>query len=117
MKMTSLIRRIIALGIACFMGNVSLHAQLSAFTCQGVLSQGGQPANGAFDMQFLLFDAASSGGQIGSTATNVPVTIADGLFNVSLDFGAGAFEGSARWLEIRLRAQGSSDPFTTLTPR
>jgi len=33
-----------------------------------------------------------------------------------LDFGAGAFDGSARWLEIGVRASGSGGGFTTLSP-
>jgi N-acetylneuraminic acid mutarotase len=42
--------------------------------------------------------------------------VANGLFTVDLDFGPGAFDGNARWLEIRV--QGAADPsFTTLAPR
>ena len=45
----------------------------------------------------------------------VPVT--NGLFRVALDFGAAAFTGPARWLEIGVRTNGSSGEFATLTPR
>ena len=37
----------------------------TAFTYQGRLSDGGLPANGAYDLRFALFDAASDGNQIG----------------------------------------------------
>ncbi len=104
-------------GIACLLGSFQLRAQITAFSYQGTLSNGGQPANGAFEMQFLLFNAETGGGQIGSTATVNPVTVANGLFHTSLDFGAGAFDGSSRWLEIQLRPAGSSDAFTVLSPR
>ena len=39
------------------------------------------------------------------------------MFTVSLDFGAGVFAGSARWLEVGVRPGGTSGAFTTLTPR
>ena len=35
--------------------------QLPDFTYQGRLQQNGQPANGAFDLTFTLYDAASNG--------------------------------------------------------
>lgn len=92
-------------------------AQTSAFTYQGTLNQSGAPANGSFEMQFLLFDADTGGNQIGNTAVLSSVPVAGGLFHVSLDFGANAFDGGARWLEIQLRTQGSPDPFVTLDPR
>jgi len=40
----------------------------------------------------------------------------NGLFNLSLDFGQGAFNGSERWVEIAVRTNGAAT-FTTLTPR
>lgn len=107
----------LAAAVTFFLGDFHLRAQMSTFTYQGTLSQGGQSANGSFEMQFLLYNAESGGGQIGSTAAVNPVDVASGLFNVSLDFGAGAFDGAARWLEIQVRPMGDSDPFTTLTPR
>jgi hypothetical protein len=45
----------------------------------------------------------------------VPVT--NGLFNVTLDFGPAAFEGSARWLELGVRTNGSEADYATLLPR
>ena len=40
-------------------------AQTTAFTYQGRLTTGGNPANGSYDFQFKLFDALSDGAQIG----------------------------------------------------
>ena len=107
----------LAAAFACLLSVSQLHAQISAFTYQGTLSNGGQTADRAFEMRFLLFDSESAGNQIGSTATVAPVDVANGLFNVSLDFGAGAFDGAPRWLEIQVRPDGSTDPFTVLSPR
>ena len=38
----------------------------TAFTHQGRLTQAGSPADGEFDFEFRLFDAASAGNQQGS---------------------------------------------------
>ena len=80
----------LAAAFACLLSVSQLHAQISAFTYQGTLSNGGQTADRAFEMRFLLFDSESAGNQIGSTATVAPVDVANGLFNVSLDFGGGS---------------------------
>ena len=51
-----------------------------------------------------------------SAATGQTVTITDGLFSTLLDFGADAFPGDARYLEIQVRQSGEGS-FTTLSPR
>src|SRR5215471_3287627 len=77
-------------------------AQTTAFTYQGRLTDGGSAANGIFDMQFKLFDDSSAGTQVGPTITNSSVSVAGGVFTVSLDF-ANAFPGANRFLEISVR--------------
>lgn len=88
----------------------------SGFTYQGRLMFAGQPAVGQYDFEFTLFDAATGGTVIGSPVAIGNQTVDQGLFTVTLDFGAGAFQGQARWLEIAVRQAGSS-PYTTLAPR
>src|SRR5438132_2896222 len=90
-------------------------AQTSSFTYQGRLTDGGTPANGNYDLQFALFDSLSGGAQVGSTQTLNTVAVSNGVFTVSLDFGASAFTGASRFLEISARPTGGS--FTLLTPR
>ena len=92
-------------------------AQSTAFTYQGRLTDGGSAANGNYDMQFRLYDAASAGSQVGSTFTNGSVAVASGIFTVDLDFGAAAFPGADRWIEIWLRPAGSAGGYTQLLPR
>lgn len=91
-------------------------AQTTAFTYQGKLTDAGAPANGSFDLQFKLFDALSGGTQIGATVTNNAVAVSGGVFTTMLDFGANAFPGAARWLEISVRPAGGG-AFTLLNPR
>ena len=95
---------------------VSAVGQSSAFTYQGRLTDGGSAANGNYDLQFALWDSLSGGNQVGSTQTLNTVAVSNGVFTTSLDFGAGAFPGAGRFLEISARPSGGGS-FTTLNPR
>lgn len=91
------------------------------FTYQGLLETGSAPIQGLCDLQFSLFDDAASGTQLGSTQTVSAVTVARGTFTVVLDdagqFGANAFAGAERYLEIAVRCPAGAGGFTLLTPR
>jgi hypothetical protein len=90
----------------------------TAFTYQGELKQNGTGVSASCDFQFSLFDAASAGTQVGATQTRSNVAVSNGLFTISnLDFGAGAFNGEARWLQIGVRCPAGSGSYTALTPR
>ena len=88
----------------------------SSFTYQGRLTDGGSPANGNYDLQFRLYDDLTGGNQIGSTVNVNGIAVTDGLFTTLLDFGATAFAGQARWLEVAVRPAGGGS-YTTLNPR
>ena len=89
----------------------------TTFTYQGRLNVSGSPGNGPVDFQFRLYDTLSGGALVGAQQAASNVGMADGLFTVTLDFGAGAFNGEARWLEIDVRSPAGSGAFTTLSPR
>ena len=96
-------------------------AQTSTFTYQGRLTDNGTPpANAIFDLQFSLYDTATvgTGALQGSpnTVTNPSAQVTNGVFTVQLDFGADAFSGGDRFLEINVRHPGDSS-YTTLAPR
>ena len=93
-----------------------INAQTTTFTYQGRLTDGGTPANGNYDLQFALFDSVTGGSQFGSVQTISNVSVSNGGFTVQLDFGAAAFPGANRFLEISVRLAGSGS-FTTLSPR
>ncbi|QYO66044.1 tail fiber domain-containing protein [Leptolyngbya sp. 7M] len=96
-------------------GAANLLSQTTAFTYQGRLDLNGAPATGTFDFEFLLFGSESGGTQIGSTVSRNGVSVANGMFSVSLDFG-NQFPGSSRFIEIRVRPVGGG-AYTTLSPR
>ena len=89
----------------------------SAFTYQGQLRQAGAPANGTFDLQFRLFTHPTLGFIVGSPVVIDDVSIVDGYFTVKLDFGAAAFPGTGRFVEIGVRQGASLGTFTLLSGR
>jgi hypothetical protein len=110
-----------ALAVSCGLRPLASAQTATSFTFQGQLQSSGAPANGTYDIRFNLYDAATSGTQLGATVCldNVPVT--NGLFTVILDFGA-QFPGAARWLELGIRPDTTSGncstgAVTTLSPR
>ena len=74
----------------------------TSLTYQGELKQNGGLANGTFDMDFSLWDAASAGTQVRSTISLANVPVSDGRFSVELDFGSDAFNNEDRWLQIEV---------------
>ena len=70
------------------------------FTYQGRLKQTGAPVTGDYDLEFRLYDDPDAGTQVGLTQTLTDHPLANGLFTAPLDFGADAFTGDARWLQI-----------------
>ncbi len=94
----------------------------TAFTYQGRLKSGGSPANDSYDLQFTLYDVETVGSIVAGPVCADNVNVADGLFTVPLDFGAAAFNGDARWLDIGVRADATAGncgagAYTPLVPR
>ena len=92
-------------------------AQGSAFTYQGRLTENGSPTSSTNDFTFTLYNAASGGATVGVSNVVNNLVLSNGLFTVTLDFGAAAFPGNDRWLDIAVRPGTSSGAYTALTPR
>ena len=99
--------------LCLLLGASAAQAQTTSFTYQGRLTDGSTPASGVYDMKFRLVDAGSNpqGSPDTVTLDNPGVTVTNGVFTVQLDFGANAFDGSTRLLEISVRPH-SADPNT-----
>src|ERR1043166_4088613 len=74
---------------ACSVMNVL--AQGTGFVYQGKLSDTGTPQTGLFDFTFKLCSDSACTSQIGSTVIADDVTVTDGVFKTSLDFGSAPF--------------------------
>lgn len=108
--------RFFAVACALLAGLLCARAQTTAFTYQGVLTDGGAPANGQYDFQLNVYDSASNGTLVSGPLLTLSTPVTNGLFTLVPDFGAGVFTGSNRWLDIGVRKTGGNG-FTTLTTR
>ena len=93
----------------------STFAQGTAFTYQGRLNDGANPANGIYDLRFAIYNGDIGGTPLGGLLTNSATGVSNGLLTVTLDFG-NQFPGAARWLEIGVRSNGGG-AFSVLSPR
>src|SRR5438552_1770291 len=118
----SLMKAMMALvGAACWLAPVGpAFAQTpstSTFTYRGKLMLDGVAVDGNVDFRFRLLDARAGGTQVGPIVQkdNYPVT--NGHFIVNLNFGDGSFDGSTRWLEIKVRHPAGVGAWVLLSPR
>lgn len=93
-------------------GSLAFGQSPTSFTYQGRLNLNGSPANGSYDMEFILLDGAYN--PLIFSAFD-PVGVTNGLFTVMLDLGQ-AFDGSQRYLRIGVRPHGDTNYYTFLTP-
>lgn len=96
-----------------------VHAEAlgTGFTYQGRLDQNGTPVGGTvWQMVFELYDAEVDGNPSGQPVAVDEVSMVDGLFTVTLDFGAEAFNGDNLWLDIQVE-RNEGDGLTPLSPR
>jgi hypothetical protein len=95
---------------------LSASAQGTAFTYQGRLNDGVNPAAGIYDLRFTIYDSTNNPGVVvAGPLTNSATAVTNGLFTVTLDF-SNVFPGTDRFLEIGVRTNGGS-VFLTLSPR
>lgn len=98
----------------CSMASLGL-SQTTEFTYQRKLTDSGTP-QATYQMEFKLFGSLSGADQIGGAITNPNVPVNQGVFTVNLDFGASAFPGADRYLQISVR-RSAGESFVTLNPR
>jgi hypothetical protein len=99
-------------------GAHQIFAQSTAFTYQGRLNNGGNPANGLYDFRFKLATDALDTANVGSAFVTNAIPVTNGLFTTTIDFGAGIFNGSNYWLEVDVRTNNPANTlnYTMLTP-
>lgn len=95
---------------------LSAFAQGTAFTYQGRLADGPNPANGFYDFIFLVYPDTNTAVPLVSGYPVTALPVSNGLFTATIDFGAGVFTGADRWLGINMRTNGAAS-YVTLNPR
>lgn len=101
-------------GAAMFRGGTPVDY---TFTYQGQIRSAGALINGPVDLRITLWDSDVAGGQVGATNNYQAVPITDGRFALGLNFGATAFDGSNRWVQLEFRSPAGAGQYLTLTPR
>ncbi len=96
---------------------IAARAQPTAFTYQGRLNNGTNPATGLYDFRFQIYNAGNV--VVAGPLTNVPTGVTNGLFMVTLNFGGAVsvFSGGALTLEVGVRTNGDTNIYATLSPR
>lgn len=89
----------------------------TAITYSGNLHFQSQPADGAFDFQFQLFNTETTGAAVADLVEVDNALVTQGSFTVELDFGSTPFNGEQLWLEISVREGSSIAGYTLLSPR
>jgi hypothetical protein len=112
---------IVATSVVLLQGAALAQPLTTAFSFQGDLNNGPNPANGLFDFRFTLFDAPIGGTQVGPQLCSDNVTVTNGRVSIQLDFGA-QFAGQQRFLQVDVRQDTGLDcsnitGFTTFAPR
>jgi formylglycine-generating enzyme len=104
--------------LMCFTSGrmVTVHAQGTAFTYQGRLSNGSAPVNGSYDLSFTLYSDSTTATVLAGPITNSSVVVTNGLFTTLVDFGPGVFVGGSNWLAIAVSPRGFNS-FSVLNPR
>lgn len=91
-------------------------AQTTDFTYQGKLTDVGTPS-ASYDFEFRLCDSSAADCSAPLDSNSRPgVAVSNGVFTVTLNFGAANFSGADRFLETRVKRPGETI-YTTLAPR
>lgn len=111
--MTTLSRKLLLLSLLLSLGHT---ASAAPMRYQGQLSDGGKPANGRYDLQISLYNAASAGGLLGYPTTLNDVEVVNGQFQVELEAPSAA-QNSVVWLQAAVRDGASSGAFNEISGR
>ena len=111
------LRRVWALlGVTVLLLAANTVVQGAGFTYQGRLNDGNRPASGLYDMTFSLYGENVGGSRLRGPEPHSNVSVSNGLFAVTLDFGDKYLDGTVYWLEMAVRTNGESG-FTILSQR
>ena len=88
----------------------------TGFSYQGRLFDNGVEANGLYEIEFTLRDAATGGNRVGTAVSKAPVLVTNGIFQVTIDFGTNVWDGTKLCLDVGVRTNGATNAHFLLTP-
>ncbi len=96
----------------------TVDAQGTSFSYQGQLNANGGPASGLYDFRFRLALDNQGNTYVGDPFLTNGISVSNGLFITSVNFGAGIFTGTNYWLEVDVRTNnpGNTLTYTVLSP-
>ena len=103
-----------ALAAALGVGMPLAHAE--SFTYHGSLQDGGQAADGRYDMQLTLYSQRNGGAVIAGPVTLFGVEVTGGNFVTPVDFGPMTSLAGQGWVDVRVKPASEAD-FTALDDR
>jgi Chaperone of endosialidase len=103
-----------ALAAALGVGMPLAHAE--TFTYHGSLQDGGQAADGRYDLQLTLYSQRNGGAVIAGPVTIFGVEVSGGNFVTPVDFGPMTSLAGQGWVDVRVKPAGEAD-FTALDDR
>jgi len=82
-------------------------AQTTVVPHEGSLLVGGSPANGTYDLRFILYTTQAGAVQVGNPVERLNVNISNGSYSVDIDFGSMPFTTqSVLWVDISYKLAG-----------
>lgn len=102
--------------VVAILAVLSPTAMAAPMRYQGQLSDAGKPANGRYDVQISLHDAASAGVMLDAAVTFEDVDVQNGQFLVEFDAPPSAQNGSV-WLQAAVRDGFSAGSFAPINTR
>lgn len=109
------------MALAGLAGLAAAQPLTNSFVYQGELRSAESLFDGLADIRVTLWTAEIDGVQVGITQEAVGVDVVGGRFavllNASSEFGAAAFNGQRRWIELSVRAAGTGEAYEMLSPR
>jgi hypothetical protein len=91
----------VALAAAMGMGASLAHAD--TFTYHGSLQDAGKAANGTYDLQLTLYSAQTGGSVIAGPVSLYGVTVKEGNFVTTVDFGLMTTLTSQGWVDVKVK--------------
>ncbi len=105
---------VIAAGLALSVSNAVAAPLPTTITYQGELRFGAGAVTTNTDFEYRLFDDEFAGALVSGPLSATLTPDSNGRFTQQLNFGAAAYNGDARWLEVRVRNPAGGGAFTTL---